>query len=462
MRELASMPFDSLVSAVAPMELADPYALRARGPPPAAPLRDRTSCSGLGPGTPHHAPLPNAAAASQHEDHQHARSPQIRHQDNGDGGRAHRGPGQGRSLSATTDTHDRFAAPVPAAAMAAAAAPVAEGLLSQHMRLRREGSLLSALAGADALQQLVAELEAAGAGLGGLLVPRVLLRRSASVGRQRPSSHAGDTAGGWPTGDLGGGTHHAAPPSSRPRVVVDEDGWQVPPPELLRQAPGAAARERDELGAGGRWPQRRSASTGRHPRLGRNRGGGISGGEDDWPFSAGGVGGMGMGGLFHMPLMPLGALRDMLGGLGGLEMGLLGLEPVLLPHGLSAADGASGGMGLRPHNASGRYPSGTAGNGGDGYEALVALDEGRVKRVVRPEVVRALPTRTARRTDTSQQCGVCLERYVEGGSSITTLPCGHAFSTGCAEPWLGGQSATCPTCRWAFPQHQTQLLMEPQ
>lgn len=249
MRELASMPFDSLVSAVAPMELADPYALRARGPPPAAPLRDRTSCSGLGPGTPHHAPLPNAAAASQHEDHQHARSPQIRHQDNGDGGRvspmrrqpcstsgasargegegegsrsgrrfrgfrerssgarsfgggtgwagggsildglhlppldaqAHRGPGQGRSLSATTDTHDRFAAPVPAAAMAAAAAPVAEGLLSQHMRLRREGSLLSALAGADALQQLVAELEAAGAGLGGLLVPRVLLRRSASV-----------------------------------------------------------------------------------------------------------------------------------------------------------------------------------------------------------------------------------------------------------------------------------------
>lgn len=211
-------------------------------------------------------------------------------------------------------------------------------------------------------------------------------------GRQRPSSHAGDTAGGWPTGDLGGGTHHAAPPSSRPRVVVDEDGWQVPPPELLRQAPGAAARERDELGAGGRWPQRRSASTGRHPRLGRNRGGGISGGEDDWPFSAGGVGGMGMGGLFHMPLMPLGALRDMLGGLGGLEMGLLGLEPVLLPHGLSAADGASGGMGLRPHNASGRYPSGTAGNGGDGYEALVALDEGRVKRVVRPEVVRALPT----------------------------------------------------------------------
>ncbi|KAG2433667.1 hypothetical protein HXX76_008038 [Chlamydomonas incerta] len=546
MRELASLPFDNLVTAVAPTApvtepAAAPYARRAREPSPAPHMR-RPSSSGLGPGAPRR-PLPGAAAAPVAPDDRHTytaiHTPQPHHPNHQDGGgrtsprrrrpassldalaghegggggrraptfggrfggarssgggmgagsasggsildglqlpplngvRGQLGPGLGRSMSSPIRTRGRAAAaPSTGAETAAAAASGSRGLLAQHMR--RAGSLLSLLAGADPLQQLVAEMEAAvtvaggpgidvgpGSGLGRLLGPGVLLRRAVSAGRQRPGSHSGGGSGR--AGGFSTGPHHAAQPSRRPRVVeVDEDGWEVPPPELLwQQAPGAVDRDRDEMGAGGWRPQQqRSASAGRHPALGRRPSGSGSGAgaDDGWPLGAGGMGGGGVGGFFPVPLAPLGLLGDMLGDSSGLGLGLgLGLGAVLLPHGLAAGGGGSGSMGsMRPGSA--------ASSGGEGYEALVALDEGRVKRVVRPEVVRALPTRTARRTDASQQCGVCLERYREGGSAITTLPCGHAFCSGCVEPWLGGQSATCPTCRWAFPQDQTHLLMEPQ
>ncbi len=97
-----------------------------------------------------------------------------------------------------------------------------------------------------------------------------------------------------------------------------------------------------------------------------------------------------------------------------------------------------------------------------GLTRAPALSDPRSPPPPAPCLADTVLQRTALRADASQQCGVCLERYREGASAITTLPCGHAFCSGCVEPWLGGQSATCPTCRWAFPQDQTRLLMEPQ
>ncbi|KAG2438452.1 hypothetical protein HYH02_010907 [Chlamydomonas schloesseri] len=435
---------------------------------------------------------------------------------------------------------------VPAAAAAgadaspmAAVAAMAEGLLDARRHvMRRAGSLLSALAGhdPDPLQQLVEAVAAPGlglglglgqalgrdpheAGLGGLLGPRVVLRRAVSAGRQRSRGYmdaGASSSSGWEGLDFGirdAHRAHAPPSSPRPRVVeVDEDGWEVPPPELLRQSVEGPGREPDVPGAGGRRRQpqsqpqpqsqqpQRSASTGRHhPRMmasppsGSNNNNSAGASDDGWLFAAAGFlsGGPAFDRLFPLPgVMPLGPLGEVLGGLGRMGLGRMGLGrmelpgsmgmglgPVLLPHGLAVpvGGGGMGAGGMRPRSAvsSGGWPpsaagdapgggGGGSGGSGEGYEALVALDEGRVKRVVRPEVVRALPTRTAGRSDASQQCGVCLERCLEGATVLTTLPCGHAFCSGCVEPWLGGQSATCPTCRWAFPQDQTHLLMEPQ
>ncbi|GLI64538.1 hypothetical protein VaNZ11_007832 [Volvox africanus] len=108
------------------------------------------------------------------------------------------------------------------------------------------------------------------------------------------------------------------------------------------------------------------------------------------------------------------------------------------------------------------YTTGAASEGGRpglpyNYEQLLALDEERMRRVVRPEVVRALPMRIAHRSDGAQQCHVCLEKYTPGRTAITILPCTHAFCSDCIRPWLAAHS-TCPVCRWAFPERQTVLV----
>ncbi len=68
--------------------------------------------------------------------------------------------------------------------------------------------------------------------------------------------------------------------------------------------------------------------------------------------------------------------------------------------------------------------------------------------------------RVATRADGAQQCNVCLERFRPGATSVATLPCMHAFCTACLEPWLLSQAATCPVCRWVFPEGQTQLMIK--
>ncbi|KXZ42226.1 hypothetical protein GPECTOR_178g235 [Gonium pectorale] len=138
------------------------------------------------------------------------------------------------------------------------------------------------------------------------------------------------------------------------------------------------------------------------------------------------------------------------------------------PHGaLLDAYGDDGGFlgeSSRPPASRGSLASASSRGGSGGlplsYEQLLLLDESRVRRGVRPEVVRALPTRTAGRSDASSQCQVCLERFTPGATRIASLPCAHAFCAPCIRPWLAA-NATCPVCRWAFPPQQTRLLLEP-
>lgn len=40
---------------------------------------------------------------------------------------------------------------------------------------------------------------------------------------------------------------------------------------------------------------------------------------------------------------------------------------------------------------------------------------------------------------------------------IQQLPCGHEYCAGCIGRWLA-QHATCPICRWTFPEAQTHLI----
>ncbi|GLC68164.1 hypothetical protein PLESTF_000655300 [Pleodorina starrii] len=118
--------------------------------------------------------------------------------------------------------------------------------------------------------------------------------------------------------------------------------------------------------------------------------------------------------------------------------------------------GRGGGANSRLHTPAGASDGGRSGLLND-YEQLLALDEGRMRRAVRPEVIRGLPTRTAKRSDSAQQCHVCLERFRPGSTSVTRLPCGHSFCSDCIHPWLAANT-TCPVCRWAFPEGHTALV----
>ncbi|KAG2482941.1 hypothetical protein HYH03_018166 [Edaphochlamys debaryana] len=187
-------------------------------------------------------------------------------------------------------------------------------------------------------------------------------------------------------------------------------------------------------------------------------------------------------GLGMSPLMDL--ALGMMGALGPAGPGLLITSaPSSRAPGITLWDGVDGEdedwshLGLddlgpgpgpgRPGSAAASSLLGLSGPGG-AYEALLGLDGGNMRRVVRPEVIRALPRRTATRSDAPRQCPVCLERFTPGASRLAALPCGHAFCEGCVEPWLGAQAATCPVCRWAFPEvglrgggAQTRLVAAP-
>lgn len=119
----------------------------------------------------------------------------------------------------------------------------------------------------------------------------------------------------------------------------------------------------------------------------------------------------------------------------------------------SGGSSSSGGGGRGSSGSGGRGSS--AGN----YEALLTLDGDNVRRAVRPEVMRVLPMRLATRAeDEGSECQVCLDKFKPGSSRVLSLPCGHTFCTKCIRPWLE-QHHTCPTCRWAFPDSQTQLVL---
>jgi len=46
-------------------------------------------------------------------------------------------------------------------------------------------------------------------------------------------------------------------------------------------------------------------------------------------------------------------------------------------------------------------------------------------------------------------CVICADNFIEVGTPIVTLNCGHSYHEGCIREWLTRQH-TCPTCRLAF------------
>lgn len=97
-----------------------------------------------------------------------------------------------------------------------------------------------------------------------------------------------------------------------------------------------------------------------------------------------------------------------------------------------------------------RLPSG-------GYERLVLLDQNVVKRGVKANVLHCQRRRTAGRADADKQCQICMDKFTAGKTKVVSLPCKHEFCTSCISSWLKDH-ATCPVCRWQFPEKDTVLL----
>ena len=51
--------------------------------------------------------------------------------------------------------------------------------------------------------------------------------------------------------------------------------------------------------------------------------------------------------------------------------------------------------------------------------------------------------------DDEGKCSICLDviDHVDGGESVATLACGHAFHVSCWVKWAERDKATCPNCR---------------
>eukprot|EP01024_Parvocaulis_polyphysoides_P019100 TRINITY_DN18598_c1_g1_i2.p2 TRINITY_DN18598_c1_g1~~TRINITY_DN18598_c1_g1_i2.p2 ORF type:complete len:115 (+),score=2.38 TRINITY_DN18598_c1_g1_i2:51-395(+) len=89
------------------------------------------------------------------------------------------------------------------------------------------------------------------------------------------------------------------------------------------------------------------------------------------------------------------------------------------------------------------------------YENFRALDENRIRRGVKPEVLQRYQKRASARLN-NKECGICMEE-LKGGPMITELPCKHSYCTKCIQQWLADND-TCPICRWKFPSNQTRLM----
>lgn len=66
---------------------------------------------------------------------------------------------------------------------------------------------------------------------------------------------------------------------------------------------------------------------------------------------------------------------------------------------------------------------------------------------------------TTEQITNSDTCSVCLERYIEGFTTVQILPCGHFFHPICLQGWAE-ISATCPFCRYQLPSALSAMHFE--
>lgn len=92
---------------------------------------------------------------------------------------------------------------------------------------------------------------------------------------------------------------------------------------------------------------------------------------------------------------------------------------------------------------------------GGQYQDLAQLDDNCIRRGVKRAVLQAIPNHFVA-PDQQQQCQICMESF-NGRMCAKALPCGHVFCKKCIFQWLSDHD-TCPTCRWKFPENQTQLV----
>eukprot|EP00929_Paragymnodinium_shiwhaense_P114540 TRINITY_DN82995_c0_g1_i1.p1 TRINITY_DN82995_c0_g1~~TRINITY_DN82995_c0_g1_i1.p1 ORF type:complete len:507 (+),score=50.60 TRINITY_DN82995_c0_g1_i1:88-1608(+) len=92
------------------------------------------------------------------------------------------------------------------------------------------------------------------------------------------------------------------------------------------------------------------------------------------------------------------------------------------------------------------------------FDMLLKLDESVApKNIAKKAMVDRLPSLDSDRCE-SQQCGVCLADY-EPNTTVTVLPCGHAFHAQCIGKWLTQCRDTCPLCAAPIQQDKATTRM---